>query len=100
MENESPTAGGRLLRWRLALQSFTFKVIHRAGKTNGPADHLSRYPINSTEPYGEGPTILARAESNATPKQPTAEPDHTDPSFILNALRPNISVSQQQKQPS
>ncbi len=88
MENESPTAGGRLLRWRLALQSFTFKVIHRAGKTNGPADHLSRYPINSTEPYGEGPTILARAESNTTPKQPAAEPDHTDPTFILNALRP------------
>jgi len=59
MENESDKAGGRLLRWRLALQSYTFDVKHRKGKANQPPDYLSRYPLQGTEPYGEGPTKLA-----------------------------------------
>ena len=33
---------GRLTRWSLALQPYSFKVVHRAGNKNGNADALSR----------------------------------------------------------
>ena len=35
---------GRMLRWFLALQPFTFEVVHRAGKKHQNADALSRMP--------------------------------------------------------
>jgi hypothetical protein len=36
---------GRLMRWALRLQDYTFDVVHRAGKQNGNSDGLSRIPI-------------------------------------------------------
>ena len=60
MQNESEKAGGRLLRWRLALQSYSYDVVHRSGKSNVAADYLSRNPLDSTDPYDEGPTCLAQ----------------------------------------
>lgn len=35
---------GRLLRWSLALQQYTFEVRYKKGKLNGNADGLSRSP--------------------------------------------------------
>ena len=40
------TTNNRLARWSLALQPYTFQVIHKAGKLNGNADALSRAPTN------------------------------------------------------
>ena len=54
----SADAGGRIMRWSLALQDFDAEYIHRAGKKNGDADWLSRNPLESTEPYGEGETSV------------------------------------------
>jgi hypothetical protein len=58
VEANDAAAGGRLLRWRLALTEFEFEVYHRKGEKNGNADGLSRLPINSTSPYGEEPTSI------------------------------------------
>jgi len=33
---------GRTARWHEKLQDYNFKIVHIAGKTNGPADALSR----------------------------------------------------------
>ncbi len=33
---------GRMARWHKKLQDYNFKIIHIAGKTNTPADALSR----------------------------------------------------------
>ena len=33
---------GRLARWSLIIQSYDFDIKHRAGKSNGNADALSR----------------------------------------------------------
>lgn len=35
---------GRLLRWSLALQQYSFEVRYKKGKLNGNADGLSRCP--------------------------------------------------------
>jgi hypothetical protein len=37
-------ANGRMLRWVLSLQPYTFVVVHRAGKKHQNADALSRMP--------------------------------------------------------
>lgn len=42
MTVKDPT--GRLARWSLLLQQFDFTIHHRAGKSNGNADALSRRP--------------------------------------------------------
>ena len=54
----APDAGGRILRWALALQDFDFTIEHRKATRNGNADGLSRLPLKDTEPYGEGPTRI------------------------------------------
>lgn len=36
----------RLMRWALALQELSFKIVHRKGKVNVNADALSRYPVD------------------------------------------------------
>ena len=51
-------AGGRLLRWRLALQEFDYTVIHRSGAKNANADALSRMFLESDDPFDEGPTSI------------------------------------------
>ena len=58
LEANDAQAGGRLLRWRLALTEFDFDVVHRKGEKNGNADALSRMYIDDVEPYGEGETSI------------------------------------------
>jgi len=58
LETNDAGAGGRLLRWRLALTEFDFTVHHRAGTKNANADALSRLYIKLDDPYGEGPTNI------------------------------------------
>ena len=69
VEANDTQAGGRLLRWRLALEEFDFTAYHKAGARNGNADALSRLYIRMDDPYEEGPTdTLPRTMLN------TAEP--------------------------
>ena len=39
----------RLLRWRLLLEEYDFKIKYKPGKQNENADSLSRYPVLSIE---------------------------------------------------
>ena len=50
---DDKAAGGRLLRWRLALQEFEYTVVHRKGTANANADALSRMFLESDDPYDE-----------------------------------------------
>ena len=59
MELKSENAEGRLLRWSLAMQDYNWSIKHREGKRHADADGLSRNPLESTDPYGTGPTEIA-----------------------------------------
>ena len=52
-EGANPKNSGRLSRWALRLQEYTFSVEHRPGKDCPHVDMASRYPSTSSE----GPTI-------------------------------------------
>ena len=55
--NRLKEKNGRLTRWSLALQPYTYTVVHRAGSANGNADALSRAATDSvtdTSVVGEG----------------------------------------------
>ena len=43
-----PLASGRIQRWALILQAYSFNLIHRSGKLLCTADALSRLPYNET----------------------------------------------------
>jgi transposase InsO family protein len=43
----------RLTRWALALQSFSYTIKHRAGKSNANADALSRAPVGPAPPVAK-----------------------------------------------
>ena len=40
-------ASGRIQRWALMLQAYSFELYHRSGKSLGTADALSRLPLDS-----------------------------------------------------
>ena len=40
-------ASGRIQRWSLMLQAYSFELFHRSGKSLGTADALSRLPLAS-----------------------------------------------------
>ena len=40
-------ASGRIQRWALMLQAYSFELYHRSGKSLGTADTLSRLPLDS-----------------------------------------------------
>ena len=56
---------GRLARWILDLQEFSFSVVHRAGRLHNNADALSR--LVQTPPCEEATTI-ANSAKNCTDK--------------------------------
>ncbi|XP_036149749.1 uncharacterized protein LOC118647910 [Monomorium pharaonis] len=41
----------RLMRWRLKLEEFDYKIVYKPGKTNTNADGLSRIPVNAIDSY-------------------------------------------------
>ena len=78
---------GLLCRWALALQEYTFKMVHRKGTLNGNADALSRrpYPITTTLPVA----VTSITESTTALRQAQLE----DP--ILQRLQQALSHSQE-----
>eukprot|EP00079_Xenopus_tropicalis_P036631 XP_017950402.1 PREDICTED: uncharacterized protein LOC108644505 [Xenopus tropicalis] len=39
----------RIERWGLRLQGYDYKIVHRPGKNNNPADYISRHPTASKD---------------------------------------------------
>jgi hypothetical protein len=58
LDQSTTKAEGKVLRWKLAMSEFDYEIVHRKGKRHADADGLSRFPIKSMDPYGQGPTII------------------------------------------
>ena len=83
----SQNASGRLVRWGLKLSEFQFTIIHRSGKSLGPADFLSRNIPSLSN------IIREHSIESASPEQMRIEQEK-DETFapILAYLKGKISI--------
>lgn len=71
--------GSRLARWRLKLEEYNYKIIHKPGKINKNADALSRIKINHFNKTAEfHKQILVFDETEAGPSDLINNPTNTD----------------------
>ena len=79
----SPLASGRIQRWALMLQSYSFDLVHRSGVILGTADALSRLPLagtNESAPVpGEWTNLVNFLDSSPVTAHTIREHTRTDP---------------------
>nr|XP_012148418.1 PREDICTED: uncharacterized protein LOC105663525 [Megachile rotundata] len=68
---KDPTS--RLLRWRLKLDEYDYKVIYKAGKYNVNADALSRNPAPVLPIHSDPPTPDMGEQTPSRPPAPTVD---------------------------
>ena len=81
---------GRLYRWSVRLSTYTFKIIHRSGRSQAHVDALSRAAINSKTPpiqYSEAPIISRHVPDTRAPrtKPSTTDDNCNEPKIPLTA---------------
>lgn len=65
---KTATASSRVQKWRFLLSEYDYEIIHRPGKTNGPADALSRnVPVLAIT---RGKDQLVKGNEDAATAQP------------------------------
>ncbi|XP_017889192.1 uncharacterized protein LOC108630399 [Ceratina calcarata] len=78
---KDPTS--RLVKWKLKLLEYDYKVIHKAGKTNKNADALSRNPTQICLP------LIPREDKDYRPNAPLKSADGTTIGQRVKSLRRN-----------
>lgn len=62
-------ASGRLVRWAIKLQDYTYEIVHKSGKRHADADSLSRNPVDDPtledQHVDEIPILMLQAEKIA-----------------------------------
>ena len=69
---------GRLYRWSVRLSTYTFKIIHRSGRSQAHVDALSRAAISSKTPpiqYSEVPKLSHYVPDTRAPNTEQSTPD-------------------------
>ena len=79
---------GRLYRWSVRLSAYTFKIIHRSGRSQAHVDALSRAAISSKTPpiqYSEVPRISHYVPDTRAPntEQSTSDDNCNEPKMPL-----------------
>ena len=76
-------ASGRIQRWALMLQAYSFDLVHRSGVILGTADALSRLPLsghNESVPVpGEWTNLVNFLDSSPVNAHAIREHFRTDP---------------------
>ena len=62
--NKLKEKNARLTRWSLALQAYTFNVVHRAGSANGNADALSRAALQGATDSTDNESVVGEGGRN------------------------------------
>lgn len=79
----SALASGRIQRWALMLQAYSFDLVHRSGIILGTADALSRLPLESTNESvpipGEWTNLVNFLDSAPVTARTIREHTRTDP---------------------
>ena len=79
----SSLASGRIQRWSLMLQAYSFDLIHRSGVILGTADELSRLPLSSPNESvpipGEWTNLVNFFDSSPVKAHSIREHTRTDP---------------------
>lgn len=84
--NKQSSKNGRLDRWSLQLQEYSFTIKHISGSSNCVADCLSRYPLQQLDDSVEDQIDVMHGQLNAI--LPT-----TDPSFFDATRIPDLQRS-------
>jgi transposase InsO family protein len=88
---KDPTS--RLIRWRLKLAEYDYKVMYKAGKMNCNADALSRNPIEPWAPASRDiaqafPLKLCDSDNRNPPKSTPLEPSSSSDENLFDAASP------------
>lgn len=65
--------GSRLVRWRLKLEEFDYKIEYKKGKINSNADALSRFPVNPIQ-HEINDSVPSTSEQNVQNSPPMFSP--------------------------
>jgi len=73
--------GPRLIRWRLKLEEYDYKIVHKAGKSNTNADALSRNPVPDDQHVH-----ISRKDEEKDEKAREYTKEEKSPRFYMNIM--------------
>ena len=86
-----PQPSEKLARWGMAIQEFDITIHHRAGRCNGNADALSRFPLETTgEGVSEAEGVVATVAIETESDLVTLQRQDQDLGLVIHYLETGV----------